>query len=243
MEIEDAGGKKLPFKDTLSANTKQVGEVESWNEDLEIEVRDEDGAINYCPLTWKSIGFRALACRIQSLQKIEGNLQIVDLDNEYYLVKSISFLMKDLHLSDIVVWVRLPGLPYRYYNKDLFRAIAGVIGQAVKIDYNTIVGRRGKFVTLAVVVQSHQRKVVIGNGEAKANREIRKDKATTRILRFKILEGYGDEVDIEEVEHSNKDYSKNIRGILEQVPSNAKFKGAMIRGKDKGKQKANQWFR
>lgn len=60
--------------------------------------------------------------------------------------------MKDLHLSHIVVWVRLPGLPYRYYNKDLFRAIAGVIGQAVKIDYNTIVGRRGKFVTLAVVV-------------------------------------------------------------------------------------------
>lgn len=56
--MEDAGGKKLPFKDTLSANTKQVGEVESWNEDLEIEVRDEDGAINYCPLTWKSIGFR-----------------------------------------------------------------------------------------------------------------------------------------------------------------------------------------
>ncbi|MBA0867603.1 hypothetical protein Goshw_001843, partial [Gossypium schwendimanii] len=143
LEREDAGGKKLPFKDTLSANTKQVGEVESWNEDLEIEVRDEDGAINYCPLTWKSIGFTALACRIQSLRKLEGNLQIVDLDNEYYL--SISFSMKDLHLSHIVVWVRLPGLPYKYYNKDLFRAIAGVIGQAVKIDYNTIVGRRGKF--------------------------------------------------------------------------------------------------
>lgn len=79
---------------------------------------------------------------------------------------------------------------------------------------------------------------MIGNGEAKAHREIRKDKATTRILRFKILEDYGDEVDIEEVEHSNKDYSKNIGGILEQVPSNAKF-----RGKDKGKQKENQWFR
>ncbi|MBA0723768.1 hypothetical protein Golax_004324 [Gossypium laxum] len=76
LEREDAGGKKLPFKDTLSANTKQVGEVESWNEDLEIEVRDEDGAINYCPLTWKSIGFTALACRIQALRKLEGNLQI-----------------------------------------------------------------------------------------------------------------------------------------------------------------------
>nr|KJB63427.1 hypothetical protein B456_010G222800 [Gossypium raimondii] len=60
--------------------------------------------------------------------------------------------MKDLHLSHIVVWVTLPGLPYMYYNKDLFRAIAGAIGQAVKIDYNTIVGRRRKFVTLAVVV-------------------------------------------------------------------------------------------
>ncbi|PPD74810.1 hypothetical protein GOBAR_DD28267 [Gossypium barbadense] len=215
--MEDAGGKKLPFKDTLSANTKQVGEVESWNEDLEIEVRDKDGAINYCPLTWKFVGFRALACRIQSLRKLEGKLQIVDLDNEYYLVKAAyRSCFGGATIEHIIFDERSSPVAY-----------CGM----------------GKTTGVALQVQSHQRKAVIGNGEAKAHREIRKDKATTRILRFKILEGYGDEVDIEEVEHSNKDYSKNIGGILEQVPSNAKFKGAMIRGKDNGKQKENQWFR
>ncbi|PPS19641.1 hypothetical protein GOBAR_AA00937 [Gossypium barbadense] len=163
--MEDAGGKKFPFKDTLSANTKQVGEVESWNEDLEIEVRDKDGAINYCPLTWKFVGFRALATY-----------------RSYFDGATIEHIIFNERSSPV--------------------AYCGM----------------GKTIGVALQVQSHQRKAVISNGDAKAHREIRKDKATTRILRFKILEGYDHEVDIEEVEHGNKDYSQNIGGMLEQVP-------------------------
>ncbi|KAL4352806.1 hypothetical protein GQ457_06G008600 [Hibiscus cannabinus] len=57
------------------------------------------------------------------------------------------------HPDKIVVWARLPGLPYRYYMKIMFRYIAGVIGRIVKIDYNTPEGKRGRFTRLAVVVE------------------------------------------------------------------------------------------
>ncbi|KAL4333752.1 hypothetical protein GQ457_07G002590 [Hibiscus cannabinus] len=56
------------------------------------------------------------------------------------------------HPDKIVVWARLPGLPYRYYTKSMFRYIAGVIGRIVQIDYNTEEGKRGRFAQLAIVV-------------------------------------------------------------------------------------------
>ncbi|KAK5811668.1 hypothetical protein PVK06_027023 [Gossypium arboreum] len=43
-------------------------------------------------------------------------------------------------------------LSYRYYSKVLLRAIEGMIGTIVKIDYNTTVGKRGKFARFRVVI-------------------------------------------------------------------------------------------
>ncbi|KAL4295689.1 hypothetical protein GQ457_12G025480 [Hibiscus cannabinus] len=54
-------------------------------------------------------------------------------------------------LSYMIVWIRLPGLPYRYYTKSLFKRIAAVIGQVVRVDYNTLEGERVKFARLAVM--------------------------------------------------------------------------------------------
>ncbi|KAL4388116.1 hypothetical protein GQ457_09G010660 [Hibiscus cannabinus] len=47
------------------------------------------------------------------------------------------FSTKEDHPSQIMVWVKLPRLPYRYYTKRLFRHIAATIGKVVRIDYNT----------------------------------------------------------------------------------------------------------
>ncbi|KAE8724946.1 hypothetical protein F3Y22_tig00009107pilonHSYRG00008 [Hibiscus syriacus] len=47
--------------------------------------------------------------------------------------------------------VRLSGLPYRYYNKALFRHIASFIGRVIKIDYNTDAGGREKFARLTII--------------------------------------------------------------------------------------------
>ncbi|XP_039055003.1 uncharacterized protein LOC120197594 [Hibiscus syriacus] len=51
----------------------------------------------------------------------------------------------------IMVWVRLPGLPYHYYTRSLFGHITGAIGKVVRVDYNTEDGKRGHFARLAVV--------------------------------------------------------------------------------------------
>ncbi|GMJ09121.1 hypothetical protein HRI_004581300 [Hibiscus trionum] len=51
-----------------------------------------------------------------------------------------------------MVWIRIPGLPYRYYTKSLFSHIASSLGTVVRIDYNTSDGSRGKFARLALMV-------------------------------------------------------------------------------------------
>ncbi|KAL4385736.1 hypothetical protein GQ457_15G014170 [Hibiscus cannabinus] len=56
------------------------------------------------------------------------------------------------HLSKIVVWLRLMGLPFRYYMKSIFCIIVGSVGKIVNIDVNASKGLRGKFTRLAVVV-------------------------------------------------------------------------------------------
>ncbi|KAL4339458.1 hypothetical protein GQ457_08G033150 [Hibiscus cannabinus] len=63
-----------------------------------------------------------------------------------------SFTTSKKHPSQVIVRVRFPGLPFRYYTKTLFRHIAFLIGHVVKVDYNTQEGGRGKFVRLAILV-------------------------------------------------------------------------------------------
>ncbi|KAL4340504.1 hypothetical protein GQ457_08G008970 [Hibiscus cannabinus] len=131
-------------------------------------------------LLGRSIGFGTLQNRLHSMWELAGEIQLVDLEYNYYLVRfsdpqdytmaltkgpwtiygsyltvqpwSRDFTPTEKHPSQVVVWIRLPGLPYRYYCKALFRRIATVIGRVVKVDYNTKVAERGKFARLAVMV-------------------------------------------------------------------------------------------
>ncbi|KAL4308369.1 hypothetical protein GQ457_01G026590 [Hibiscus cannabinus] len=131
-------------------------------------------------LLGRSIGYQALLNRIQALWKPRGEFSLIDLDNAYYLVRfaeetgfhnvltggpwviygsyltvqpwSRHFSTKNDYPSQIVAWVRLSNLPYRYYTKSLFRHIAAAIGKVVRVDYNTSEGKRGHFARLAIVV-------------------------------------------------------------------------------------------
>lgn len=128
----------------------------------------------------RSISYRVLSNRIETLWGLTSDYKIVDLDNNYFLLKLASqnyynrvlmggpwmmyghylvvqpwsreFTTKESHPSKIVSWIRLLGLHYRYYTKGLVRALASIIGNVVKVDYNTTDGRRGKFIGVAVVV-------------------------------------------------------------------------------------------
>ncbi|KAL4346465.1 hypothetical protein GQ457_17G010540 [Hibiscus cannabinus] len=126
------------------------------------------------------IGYRMLWNRLQVLWAPKGDIQLVDLDDDYYLVKFateddyVKFLIESLWTifgsyltvqpwsrefstsqvfpSLVILWVRLPGLPYHYYMKSLFCRIATTLGRVVKVDYNTQGGERGKFTRLAIML-------------------------------------------------------------------------------------------
>ncbi|KAL4360801.1 hypothetical protein GQ457_04G012650 [Hibiscus cannabinus] len=131
-------------------------------------------------LLGRTIGYHTLLNRIQLLWKPKGEFSLIDLDNNYFLVRfaieedfrhvlldgpwvifgscltvqpwSRYFSTKEEYPSQVMVWVRLPKLPYRYYTKSLFRHIAASIGTVVRIDYNTTEGKQGRFARLAIVV-------------------------------------------------------------------------------------------
>ncbi|XP_039002736.1 uncharacterized protein LOC120129249 [Hibiscus syriacus] len=131
-------------------------------------------------LLGRAIGYKTLLNRIGVLWQLQGQYQLIDLENDYFLVKfereedyvhvlmegpwtifgsyltvqpwSRTFSTLEKHPSQVIVWVILPGIPYRYYSKAIFRRIAMVIGQVVKIDYSMNSGERGRFARLAVLV-------------------------------------------------------------------------------------------
>ena len=131
-------------------------------------------------LLGKSIGYKALHSRIVALWKPMMEFQIVDLDNGYFIVHfedpndrltaltkgpwtvlghyltvqpwSMNFNSEERYPASTVIWVRLPNMPLQYYHKSTLRAISSILGDLVKIDYQTEAVQRGKFARLAVMV-------------------------------------------------------------------------------------------
>ncbi|XP_039054241.1 uncharacterized protein LOC120196509 [Hibiscus syriacus] len=87
-------------------------------------------------LLGRKIGYKTLLNRIQLLWKPKGRFQVVDLDSDYYIVM--------FEIEEDYNHVLSDG-PWTVY-------IAEIIGKVIKIDYNTLVGDRGKFARLAVMV-------------------------------------------------------------------------------------------
>ncbi|MBA0844714.1 hypothetical protein Goarm_022514, partial [Gossypium armourianum] len=150
--------------------------VQPWSLVDDIEVLPDDVTINrerkYLEIRFSS--------RVHDLIDKFGRVQLVDLENDYYIVKfsiisdykkalidgpwtiyerylivqpwSRDFSTDKSYPFQVLAWVRFPGLPYRYYTKGIFRTLASEVGQIVKIDYNTIGGRKGKFTRMAIFV-------------------------------------------------------------------------------------------
>ncbi|KAE8727624.1 hypothetical protein F3Y22_tig00005459pilonHSYRG00365 [Hibiscus syriacus] len=193
---------KLSFRDMVKGSSMR-GQLNVSTHDMDVDVLPKDiknqfrwvfpeikfsGRVHDAKLAnsivvWlldKSIGYRALLNRIKMIWNPQGEINLIDLDNEYYMVRyaneedynhvlsrgpwiiyrcyltvqpwSRSFSTKAGYPKKIMAWCRLSGLPYHYYIRSLFRYIAKVIGTVVRVDYNTEDGSRGYFVRLIVVV-------------------------------------------------------------------------------------------
>lgn len=65
---------------------------------------------------------------------------------------SPSFTTKKSRILNISIWVRLPGLPFNYYHKNIIRAMGSLLSNVLKIDYNTNLGVRGQFAHMGVEI-------------------------------------------------------------------------------------------
>ncbi|KAK8539506.1 hypothetical protein V6N12_043131 [Hibiscus sabdariffa] len=116
----------------------------------------------------RRVGYSTLYNRIIGLWKPSHQINLIDIENDYYLVKfssrtdnihaltdgpwtifghyitvepwSVDFNLLQDYPSRIMACVRLPSLPITWYKRRLIEAIGAQIGKVVKIDYQTDYG-------------------------------------------------------------------------------------------------------
>lgn len=126
----------------------------------------------------KSFGYKALLTWRTSIWRPKGNLHMIDLGYDFYLVKftqSIDFMSElergpwfvgehylfvrkwepefqaaNANVSSLAAWVRLPELPIEFFHSEILRSIGNKIGCFIKIDTISNVVVRGPFARLCV---------------------------------------------------------------------------------------------
>ncbi|KAK4269198.1 hypothetical protein QN277_022386 [Acacia crassicarpa] len=131
-------------------------------------------------LLGRSIGYKALENRLQSLWAKRGVIKLINIGHGYYVVKFSNkedstnaltggpWLRYDHYLvvrqwepmfnsatakvDKVAVWVRLPRIFLEYYDKEALAFIGDRIGETVKVDINTSCQLRGHYARLCVLV-------------------------------------------------------------------------------------------
>ncbi|KAL4389891.1 hypothetical protein AHAS_Ahas03G0090400 [Arachis hypogaea] len=131
-------------------------------------------------LIGRRITLAVMKRRLETMWAKRGSLEVIDLGNEYFLVKFFNGEDLDYALTEgpwkifdhyltvrlwkpefdpmkasidnIAAWVRLPGLPIEYYNRTILEKIGNIIGRTLKVDSNTAEVSREKFARICVEV-------------------------------------------------------------------------------------------
>ncbi|KAJ4831536.1 hypothetical protein Tsubulata_032217 [Turnera subulata] len=128
----------------------------------------------------RRFSYRVLCSKIAYLWKPHGGFQVIDLDNDYSLVrfekredyvKALSegpWVIQGFYLTvqtwvagfDVrqaptkaTVWVQIPGMPVEWYRQDILNEISAQIGKPIRICVNTLEAEIGKFARLAIEVE------------------------------------------------------------------------------------------
>ena len=158
-----------PMKPVISLPPKLVKKLHrQWKNSLIVK------------LLGRTIGYKMLKQRVQILWGLQGDFDLIDLEEGFYLIK---FNMKEDYFkvlaggpwilinhyltvrkwepnfktseaNDIItaVWLRLPQLPIEYFNtKSLFQ-IGKRLGRPLKTDFNTATSTRGRYARICVEV-------------------------------------------------------------------------------------------
>ncbi|MBA0709402.1 hypothetical protein Golax_024437 [Gossypium laxum] len=162
-------------RDKFVGNVVGRGSKEEAVLEQELEITEDDYMINtegeYLKITFferiheridKSM---AKTTVVRLLGKNIGYKALKDYDNaltggpwviygHYLVVKpwSRDFTTRESFPSKMVVWVRFSRLRYRYYSSGLLRIISKILGEIIKVDYNTTKVKREQFAGLAVMI-------------------------------------------------------------------------------------------
>ncbi|MBA0650679.1 hypothetical protein Goklo_018070, partial [Gossypium klotzschianum] len=150
--MDETPAEKLYFKDNLLLNRVLVESDNARPGAVGFELGEEDVVVenkgSIPEIHFSDRVHNLIDGSMGNVEILAGRLQLIGLDNEYFLVK---FFNKKIARK--CSWKdHGRSLPNRYYTKSIFRAIANVIGKVIKIDYNTTEGKRGHFAHLAVIV-------------------------------------------------------------------------------------------
>ncbi|KAL4297544.1 hypothetical protein GQ457_12G009380 [Hibiscus cannabinus] len=127
----------------------------------------------------RRIGYNTLHNRIYGIWKPTHPLKLIDIENDFFLVKfsdrrdylkvltegtwtilghyltveqwSIDFQPTQASPSRLMAWIRLPGLPLTLYKHSFIEAIGSQVGSVIKIDFQRENGCHGRFACMAIV--------------------------------------------------------------------------------------------
>lgn len=128
----------------------------------------------------KRVSIRVLESRLRSFWVKDGDIQIIDLPQDYYLVHFSAetdylhalyegpwlvanhylivqrwrpFFMRSVKtVRKIAAWVRIPDLPIELYNEKFLWRIGAKLGTMLKVDRLTSIQSRGKFARICVEI-------------------------------------------------------------------------------------------
>jgi len=197
-----AGG--VTYKDSLIGSSylpRDMSEDASFKECISEDEEDEDE--EDCPVIklsveekkrirfpWRQtlivkvmgrrVGYMYLIKRLKAMWKIQTDLELVDLGNEFFLARFANeadkehalynghWMIADHYLTvrtwhpnfdpyeakidKVVVWVRLPDLAMGYYDNSVLWTIGNKIGKTLKVDRATSIGMRGNYARICVEV-------------------------------------------------------------------------------------------
>ncbi|KAH1048234.1 hypothetical protein J1N35_039018 [Gossypium stocksii] len=136
------------------------------------------------PVVLKMLGWNleitTLHNRLYGVWKPSKPFQLMDVENDYFLVKFQSTVDYDKVLSQgpwvifghyltdqpwiinfnpnlpypnmVLSWIRFPGLPSHLYQKQILLEIGGMVGKVTKLDFNTDSKARRRYAHMAVYV-------------------------------------------------------------------------------------------
>ncbi|XP_031120941.1 uncharacterized protein LOC116024180 [Ipomoea triloba] len=123
----------------------------------------------------RKVGYAYLLRRLNSLWRPKGRMELIALDNDYFLVKfgirddlEGSWMILDHYLivkewvpnfdpltdttKKVLVWVRFPSLPVEYYNLLCLRKVGNKLGRTIRVDHTTSLVSKGKFARVCVEI-------------------------------------------------------------------------------------------